>query len=106
MQGLKLSIAPYFILGEWKIGYEQGVFVYRPEWTDCVYGWPAPDGAKINGCGTTPTRRQFSAEWGVFATRGPWSISLEHYHMATQPNEYNEPPLWNGATEIFITYEF
>lgn len=107
VQGIELSIAPYLSYQGWEIGYKRGVLIYRPEWTDSVYGWPeTPTGPFLNGSQSTPTRRQFANVFGVFIRHGNYTVTYEQVRMPVQQNEWAVPPLWTGAHVLMVTYSF
>lgn len=107
VQGFKASISPYVRIGSWRVGINDGIFVYRPQFTDSVYGWHSAQSSQlVNGYVTTPTRRQFAPVVGMFISRGKFTLSYDYYRMNVPANESNAPPLWSGAHVLMVSYAF
>lgn len=110
VQGLKLSLAPYWRVGEWKFGPELGIIEYRATWTEDAYGWSYfPGPTRTNHL---ELQRKFynSKFYGAFAQRGRWTISYEHYNLTTdtagtdRPGRPWVPALYTGANMLMVSY--
>ena len=107
VQGIKLSGAPYYTIGPYKVGAEFGLLYYRPTWVESVYGWPwVGHNVYINGVYHTPDNPLWGPYFGAFVKRGHWTVSYGYYWIPVHPNQYNVPPLYTGSQALILSYDF
>lgn len=105
VQGIKLSIAPYVTVKGWKLGYERGLYFYRPQFVDSVYGWSATGAPPYqNLILSTPTGIRRARMFGFFVARGRFTVSYESYRMPVNWATEANPPLWTGAHLLLLSY--
>jgi len=106
-QGVALTIEPYFRYQKWRFGIEGGLFPYRPDWNETIYGWQgntsvAPQTLHAD----TPHAWQLGEVVGVSVSRGPFSVAYQHYFMPTRFDAQHSPAIWKGADVVMVKYRF
>jgi hypothetical protein len=105
VQGFQALISPYYMAYGWKFGGNFGLYQYRPGYTESVYGWTiGGPGPRVNATLTTTTSPHLAPVAGFFVSKGRVTLSYLFYWMPTRPNEYNVPPLYNGAQVLMVSY--
>jgi hypothetical protein len=105
VQGVKFMAEGYRTLGDWKIGMDAGLFPYRPQWRESVYGWAMSyDVPRRNGVHATPYTWQLGKMVGLTLSKGRMSISYAHFVLPTRFDSTHDPALWVASDAIFITW--
>ncbi|WWQ12958.1 hypothetical protein PQ43W_12 [Ralstonia phage PQ43W] len=104
-QGIALTIEPYVEYRGWHFGVEGGLFPYRPNFTETIYGWQgypgmAPHDISV-GSGHAP---QLGSVVGVRIERGDFAVSLRHYWLPMRDSSY--PPIYRATNVVMLTYRF
>lgn len=105
-QGILLSLAPYVQRGNWRIGVEAGLFPYRPDWHETVYGWHIEPGPTVTSRGATPYTWQWGKMFGAFVKHDRFTVSYELYRLPTRFDDKHLPAQWTGAHMLMVSYEF
>lgn len=106
-QGIALTVEPYFRYRTWRLGVEAGLFPYRPDWSEVIYGWQgntnvAPQTLHVD----TPHAWQLGKVVGVSVGRGNFSVSYQHYILPTKYDSAHSPAIWKGADVVMVKYRF
>lgn len=104
-QGILLSLAPYVQRGTWRVGTELGLFPYRPNWQETVYGWHVQPGPLVDAHLATPRAWQLGGVAGAFITHGRASLSYEFFYLPTRFDDRHPPALWTGAHVLMVSYQ-
>jgi hypothetical protein len=106
-QGVKFSANGYRFFGGWKMGIISGLFPYRPQWRESVYGWALSyDQPRIDGIHRTPLTWRLGEMVGISMQHGAILLSMEHYWLPTQFDDKHVPALWTQADMFMVSYQF
>jgi hypothetical protein len=106
-QGVTLTLEPYFRYRGWRVGAEAGLFPYRPDWNEVIYGWQGNTGVAPQTLYVdTPHAWQIGKVVGASISRGPFSVAYQHYWMPTRYDSTHSPAIWKGADVVMVKYRF
>jgi hypothetical protein len=106
-QGVAITMEPYYRYQGFRFGVEEGLFPYRPSWTEQVYSVQDNVGVAPHNI-TYPTSHavQLGEVAGVSVSHGPWSLSYRHYRLPTRMGGGQIPSLLTAADVLMVKYRF
>lgn len=106
-QGIALTVEPYVMFHEWRLGIAGGLFPYRPEWSLVVYNWSDQPGQTPQTLHvSTPRAWQIGKVVGLSVERRNFGVSYQHYWLPTKFDDTHAPAIWKGADIVMLTYKF
>lgn len=104
-QGVALTIEPYVRYRGFRFGIEGGLFPYRPSWDVQVSNWAVGGTPTTLNIGT-PHGIQLGGIVGASVSRGPFTLSYQHYFLPTKFDATHSPAIWKGADVLMVKYRF
>jgi hypothetical protein len=106
-QGVALTLEPYIRYQGLRFGVEAGLFPYRPNWNETVSHWAIVPGAQMTTLQVnTPHAWQLGKVVGISVSRGPFSVTYQHYVLPTKYDSAHSPAIWRGADVVMVRYRF
>jgi hypothetical protein len=105
-QGVAFTLEVWRRVAGLRVGFEAGLFPYRPSWDVSVYDWQVQPGVSQALHVSTPHSLQLGQVIGVSVGRGGAALALKHYFLPTRFDSQHSPAIWKGATVVEFKYKF
>lgn len=110
LNGVSLTLEPFWRKGNWRFGVEAGPFFYRSTWhatatslTDTQWWGPA---GSVEHLDHTPSI-EIGLTVGASVAYKDFSLSYNFYNIKTHKvTDANVPPIWNKAHMVMLNYRF
>lgn len=108
VQGVALTLEPYWMHKGWRFGVEAGPWFYRATWDETISNWAPGPGVPTRTISASTNRAiRVGAVVGASVSRGNLTVAYHHYFMPYSPRGSGDfMPLYKGADVVSLTYRF
>jgi hypothetical protein len=102
-QGFNLSLAPHIQFHGIEVGYNYGLFPYKPHWNEVIYDWSNGLGGSLHTLyGSTPHSWRLGVDSGFYLKKGRYTLSYEHYRPPTRYDAMHDPSLMTDSDVLML----